>query len=199
MTTHFTVNDAYFCSKIQGTPLLPNLADLQENGHGTLEEYLDYCFTQNNPLLTSFTLLVIDDSFYAMKMTIRSVYEKRLAGFWQTPCCNLHCEKERQVHPCITSNDSGVDCDMLFCAGASEDDSDYNTVSRNLNRHLLSCTKDRRGELTSCGIQDIVLHHQKKPTGNTMVSIELTVGCSSPESQSTFIIECHDGLIFSLK
>lgn len=197
MTTHRAVNTPYCCSQIQGTPLLPHLATLQNNGHKTLADYLDYCFTQDNPLPVPFILPVIDTYLYSMQMTVTSIGGEGLTGFWQTPFCNQHCEKEEQVHACTTSDGSSVDCDM-FCAGDSEDNSDDDTGSRNLNRYSLSCTKNRRGELTSCGIQDIVLHYQKKPTGNTIVSIELAVGCSS-ESRSTFVIQSHFGLIFSLK
>lgn len=188
---------AYFFSQIQGTPLLPNLAELQNNGHRTLADYIDYCFTQDDPFPVSFILPVIDTHLYSMQMTVASIGGERLTGFWQTSFCNRHCEKEERVHACITPSGNGTDCDM-FCAGASEDDSDDATGSRNLNRYSFSCTTDRRGELTSCGIQDIVLHYQEKSTGNTVVSIELTIGCSS-EARGTFTIQCHHGLIFSLK
>ncbi|MBP7811773.1 MAG: hypothetical protein KA054_02935 [Candidatus Moranbacteria bacterium] len=189
-------NEHFSHIQVEGGPFSPNLAYLQKRGHGTLEEYLNACFLAgDDTALESFTIPVTDSQLNILEITITSVSERRLTGFWKNPFCNQPCEKKTWAHPCLTTGDYVTNCDM-FCAGSSVDDDDEDDGTLNLNQQLL-CAIDRKGELFSCGILRMILHQHNRPAGTVMVSIELTIGCGR-KHQSIFVIQCHDGLTVSL-
>ena len=177
-------------------PLSTNLAELQRHGHQTLEEYIDYILTHPDPL-ASFTIPVVDEYLYPLTLAIKSVDGEGLSGFWQSPFCNERCTRKTTSHPCIDGTDSIIDCDM-FCAGFSPENSDYgNDRMLDLTQQSL-CQTNHRGELTSCGIRTITLHHQHRSDRYILVSIELSIGCSD-EQQSVLVMQHHAGLTITLK
>ena len=179
---------------VSGTPLLINLAELQGYGHRTLEEYLEYVFAETQSKL----VLPVLDGFFPLVLVIESVDGKAISGFWQSPSCGQHCDKKERPHPCADNDDDIIDCD-LFCLGSlsTEQDDDKVNRTRDLTRHSL-CHTDHRGELTTCGILSITLHHHHQPNSRAkLVSIELFIGCSDTQ-KSVFVVQCQAGLKISL-
>lgn len=189
-------HDEHFsCIQVEGVPFFPNLANLHKKGYGTFEEYLNSCFPAgDDTALESFTIPVTDSQLNILEITITSIGERRLTGFWKNPFCNQPCKT--WAHPCLTTDDYVTNCDM-FCAGSSVDDDDEDDGTSNLNQQLL-CVIDRKGELFSCGILRITLYQQHKLTGAVMVSIEFAIGCGH-KHPGIFVIQCHDGLEFCKK
>lgn len=189
-------NESYFSqTEIQGTPLLLNLTILQQaNRHRTLGTYIDDLF-QGQELPISCSIPVLDPYLYPLTLNIRSVDRNGMRGFWCTPFCNK-CAGEVAMHPCFDTN-THMDCDM-FCAGSlygDPDDEPDNT--RDLTRRSL-CHTNSRNQLTTCGILVIVLNHQRQSGRNVLVSVELSIGCDDT-STHVFVVQRHEGLIFSLK
>lgn len=175
-------------------PLPINLAELQRRKHRTLEEYLGYVFAETQSKLV---LPVLDD-FFPLVLVIESVDGKAISGFWQSPSCGQHCDKKERPHPCADNDDDTIECD-LFCLGSlsTEQDDDKVNRTRDLTRHSL-CHTDHRGELTTCGILSITLHHHHQPNSRAkLVSIELFIGCSDTQ-KSVFVVQCQAGLKISL-
>ena len=188
-------NTSHFSQKtVSGTPLLINLAELQRRKHRTLEEYLGYVFAETRSKL----VLPVLDGFFPLVLVIESVDGKAISGFWQSPSCGQHCDKKERPHPCADNDDDIIDCD-LFCLGSlsTEQDDDKVNRTRDLTRHSL-CHTDHRGELTTCGILSITLHHHHQPNSRAkLVSIELFIGCSDTQ-KSVFVVQCQAGLKISL-
>jgi hypothetical protein len=175
-------------------PLPINLAELQRRGHRTLEEYLGYVFAETKSELV---LPVLDKYLFPLVLVIESVDGKAISGFWQSSSCGQHCDKKERPHPCADNDSDTVDCD-LFCSGISINTGDDETDrTRDLTRHSL-CHTDHQGELTTCGILSITLHHHRQPDRARLVGIELLIGCSDTQ-QSVFVVQCHTGLKISLK
>lgn len=176
-------------------PLPIDLAELQRRGHRTLEEYLEYVFAETKSKLV---LPVLDEYLFPLVLVIESVDGKAIIGFWQSPSCGQHCDKKERPHPCA-DNDDTIDCD-LFCLGSLSTEQGDNKAdrTRDLTRHSL-CHTDHQGELTTCGILSIILHHHyHQPDRARLVGIELFIGCSDTQ-QSVFVVQCHTGLKISLK
>ena len=175
-------------------PLPIDLAELQRRKHRTLEEYLGYVFAETRSKL----VLPVLDGFFPLVLVIESVDGKAISGFWQSPSCGQHCDKKERPHPCADNDDDIIDCD-LFCLGSlsTEQDDDKVNRTRDLTRHSL-CHTDHRGELTTCGILSITLHHHHQPNSRAkLVSIELFIGCSDTQ-KSVFVVQCQAGLKISL-
>ncbi len=181
-------------TEVYGTPLLPNPTILQTCKQGTLGTYIDDLF-QGQELPVSCAIPVVDQYLYPLRLHIQSVDGKGIRGFWRTPFCNK-CAGETATHPCLNTN-ARIDCDM-FCAGSlygNPDDEPDNT--RDLTGRSL-CHTNSRNKLTTCGILVIVLHHQQRSGRNVLVSVELSIGCDDT-STHVFVVQRHEGLIFSLK
>lgn len=134
--------------------------------------------------------------FLMLVLVIESVDGKAISGFWQSPSCGQHCDKKERPHPCADNDGYTVDCD-LFCSGISINTGDDETDrTRDLTRHSL-CHTDHRGELTTCGILSITLHHHQPNSRAKLVSIELFIGCSDTQ-KSVFVVQCQAGLKISL-
>lgn len=189
----------YFSStSIQGTPLLVDLAELQRCGHDTLKAYIDYCFTEESP--RRFVLPVADTYLYPMQLIIKAAQEG-LSSFWQSPFCRHTCQRSSLSHPCVSTREEVVDCD-LFCFGSSDGEEDTfdgeegTSATLNLMPHF-SCHTNSQGSLSSCGILAIKLFYQQRDKP-VLTSVELTIGCD-PQHTGVLVIQGHSGLVFSLK
>lgn len=183
--------ECFSSTSVQGTPLLVDLAELQRCEHPTLEAYIDYCLIGESP--QRFVLPVTDTYPYSMQLIIEAV-QGGLSSFWQSPFCRHTCQRSSFPHPCISTRETVIDCD-LFCAGSSDGEEDTSSTL-NLMPHF-SCHTNSQGSLSSCGILAINLFHQQRDKP-VLTSVELTVGCD-PQHTGILVIQGHEGLTFSLK
>ena len=180
-------------TSVQGTPLLVDLEELQRCQHPTLEAYIHYCLIDIEENPPCFVLPVADTYLYPMQIKIETLYGG-LTSFWKSPFCLHACQRNSLSHPCISTKDEVIDCD-LFCAGSSVDEEDT-TATLNLTPYF-SCHTSLQGSLPSCGILAINLFHQQRDE-LVLTSVELTIGCD-PQHACILVIQNHEGLIFSLK
>ncbi|MBP9801334.1 MAG: hypothetical protein KBC83_01550 [Candidatus Moranbacteria bacterium] len=181
-------------------PLLVDLGRLQRAGDATLEAFIDSCLIGCSPHL--FQLSTTDSYLYPLQLLISDQDETGLHSFWKvSPCNQQSCRRKITAHSCMqAADDDSIDCD-LFCAGSSDnvaDEGEEEGYTRNMTPSLSFCQGNRQGELASCGILAITLHHRDKDRKKILASVELAIGCSR-KNQGTLVIQNHAGLNFTLK
>ncbi len=179
---------------VQGGPFLVDLSKLQRAGYSTFDQYLRRTLEHDSPP-SSFALVVADWSLHLLTLNIARIDGEALSSFWKSPSCVVSCSKRTIPHPCLDDDEGTSTCD-LFCSGSLSSHEPDTTLD--MTSQSLFCISDHRGELTSCGILNILLHYQNRQGQQVLVSVELTIGCG-PQHQGILVIQGHSGLTFSLK